>query len=70
MSGRSSNARAIIRELVDNIRSIFKKYSITARRAAWDGLLRGDGKKLIDDLIISPSRPITGVERLYRHGKD
>ncbi len=66
MSDQNSDARRAIKELAGGIQSVFKRYSKTARRSAWEGLTHGGGAELINKLIQSPSKPLVGVERFLR----
>lgn len=61
-----SDARPATSDLISNIRSVFKKYSKSARRKSWDALTSSEGKSIINKLINDPKTPVTGVPRLLK----
>ena len=63
MSGQNSDARKTLKELVDEIKKVFKKHSRSARDRAWDALITKRAQREIQSLIINPSKPVTGVSR-------
>jgi hypothetical protein len=58
-----SDARKALEDMVFALRNIFKKYDRTARKHAWKSLNVGQGKKQIEQLLDSPSKPLVGVQK-------
>lgn len=59
-----SDARDALNDIVYSIRDVFKQYDKGSRTKAWKGVQSGPGKKLIDDLLVNPKKPIVGLPRL------
>lgn len=55
MASQNSDARRTLKELVDDIKKVFKKHSRSARDRAWDALTSKRAQKQIDQLIKNPS---------------
>ena len=53
-----SDARQAISDMAYDLRDIFKKYSLSARKKAWDSLQQGTGKRHMKELIENPNKPI------------
>lgn len=63
-STSSNDARPAVQELIDSIRSVFKKYTKKTRDIAWhNGILSAQGKNAVDKMIKNPSVPIVGTAR-------
>lgn len=63
MPQQNSDARKTLKELVDEIKSVFKKHSRSARDRAWDAVTSSRAQKEIKQLIVNPSKPIIGTSR-------
>jgi len=57
----SSDARDALVDIVNSIRTIFKKYDRPSRKRAWHSLQVGQGKSHIEKIINSPSMPVVGI---------
>jgi len=55
MSQQNSDARKTLKELVDGIKSVFKRHSRSARDGAWSALKSKRAQEKIDQLIKNPS---------------
>ena len=58
-----SDARKALVDMVMALRAVFKEYDRTARKHAWKSLQIGEGKRQIEELLNSPSRPLVGVQK-------
>lgn len=56
----SNDSRDALSNMISCLRSTFKKYDRSTRKKAWKAL---QNHKEIDELLDSPSRPITGTAR-------
>lgn len=56
---QNSDARKTLKELVDGIKSVFKKHSRTARERAWDALTSPRAKEKIQQAAKNPSITIS-----------
>lgn len=61
-----SDPRDILKDIVNGLKNTFSKYDRTARRKAWKAIEKPAGKKLINNLLLNPNRPIVGLPRLLR----
>lgn len=59
-----NDPRDALQDIVQSLKTIFGRYDRTARRTAWKALEKPEGKKLVDDLILNPSRPVRGIPKL------
>jgi hypothetical protein len=56
----SSQVNAII-DMVDKLKGVFKKYTPTTRKSAWNKLISPKGRKEIKRLLTSPKLQFTKV---------
>lgn len=62
-----NDARPAIKDLIDAIRSVFKKYTRETREKSWkNGIQSADGKNTIDKLIKNPNVPIIAPYKLLK----
>lgn len=66
MPGRSTNTRKAVRELISELRKVFKKYTRNTRKEAWKAITSKKGERFINKLLTDPTLPIIGVERALR----
>lgn len=58
------DARDALSDMVYSLRNVFKQYDKGARTKAWKGLQSGQGKNLVDAMLVNPTKPIVGLPRL------
>lgn len=63
MAAQNDN-RAAVNDLIHALRDVFKKYSRSSRRKAWNKVKDHAGEAVIDKLINNPSFPLRGLDRL------
>ena len=64
---KSSDARPAVKDLISAIRSVFQKYTRTAREKSWkDGIESAEGRKTVHRLINNPSVPVVGAYRFLK----
>jgi len=61
-----SDPRDALHDIVYGLKSVFAQYNRTARKKAWDVTQKPEGKRLIDSLLLNPSRPVVGLPRLLK----
>ena len=61
MAQQNSDARKTLKELVDDIKSVFKKHSRTARERAWNALTSSRAQEKIHQAIKNPSITISNT---------
>jgi hypothetical protein len=59
-----NDPRDALSDIVHSLKPIFGRYNRTARRKAWTALEKPQGKKLINNLLLNPNRPIVGLPKL------
>jgi len=59
-----SDPRDALHDITFGLKSVFGRYDRTARRKAWEALQKPKGKKLIQGLLLNPSKPVVGLPRL------
>lgn len=63
MPQQNSDARKTLKELVDDIKGVFKRHSRSARERAWDALTSSRAHKEIKELINNPSKVVNDTSR-------
>ena len=58
-----------IMDLAEKIQSVFKKYSLATRRAAWDKIHTKKGDEAISELMKNPARSLNAFKKLSNQGK-
>ena len=66
MPSQKSDARKATKDLIDDIRGVFRRYTRSTRRKSWDALMSPGGKSVVNKLINDPKAPVTGIPRLLR----
>jgi hypothetical protein len=51
-------------DIAKALKEIFQKYTLTTRKRAWKGLNTPDGKKIVNDLLIHPTKPTNRIRSL------
>ena len=59
-----SDPRPAVKDIVDCLRKVFKKYTLGARKTAWNSITSKEAEREIQGLIRSPSKPVIGIPRL------
>jgi len=63
-----TSQNSAIMELAEKLQSVFKKYSLITRRAAWNKLNTKKGDEAIDELIKNPARSLNAFKKLSNQG--
>lgn len=64
MNDNISNARTAAVDFVDKLRTAFKKYTLTTRERAWNGVTSSKGLEEIDKLLRNPDRSLNTIKNL------
>ena len=59
-----SNPRQAIMDMIGALKGVFKDYSRTARKRAWKSLISAKGKREIDKILVTTSRPLAPFRTL------
>lgn len=59
-----SNAKNAAVDFADKLRTAFKKYTLTTRERAWNGLSSTKGLAEIDKLLKNPDRSLNTIRNL------
>lgn len=59
-----TNPREAVSDMASALQGVFKKYSRTARRRAWDDLTSGTGKTEIEKILTNPNRSLNAFKKL------
>lgn len=63
-----TNQISAIMDLAAKIQSVFKKYSLGTRRAAWEKIHTKNGDEAIKDLMKNPARSLNAFKKLSNQG--
>lgn len=58
------DARKALNDIVYGLKGIFNQYDRGTRVKAWKAVNSVEGKKIVDGLLNSPTKPIVGLPRL------
>lgn len=61
---QNSDARDATRDVIEVLKGIFKRYSRTARRKAWERVTSKSGEGIVRKIINNPGVPTPGLDRL------
>ena len=64
-----TNQISAIMDLAEKIQSVFKKYSLGTRRAAWDKIHTKKGDEAISEIMKNPARSLNSFKKLSNQGK-
>jgi hypothetical protein len=53
-----TNPKDALEDMASALKKVFKDYSLSSRRQAWEKLTKGKGKDEMDKMILYPSRPV------------
>jgi hypothetical protein len=58
-----SSPRDALTDMVSSLKGVFNKYDRSSRKKAWKAIGSPQGKKEMNQLLDSPTRPVTGVSK-------
>ncbi len=61
---QQNDNRKALNDIFHSLRDVFKKYSRSSRKKAWDKATTPAGEKIIDKIINNPAIPLRGLDRL------
>lgn len=59
-----TNPKDAALDIVKAVRTVFKKYSYSSRKKAWEALNKGQGKREVEKLLVHPDRELNTFSRL------
>lgn len=62
-NSRNNPTKAVV-DIARSLSNVFKKYTISRRRKAWDDITSREGKKEIEKLLRNPNRPLNTFQKL------
>lgn len=62
--GLKTNKTEAAKDMAKALKGVFEKYSFDSRQKAWEALQKGNGRLAMEKLLIHPSGPTTGFNKL------
>jgi hypothetical protein len=63
-NNQQNDTRDALKDIFYSLKDVFKKYSRSSRKKAWNKTTTPSGKDIIEKMINNPSIPLRGLDRL------
>jgi hypothetical protein len=59
-----TNPKDAIEDMAKALKGVFKTYSYSSRKSAWENLIKGKGKAEVEKLLVHPDKQVNQFKKL------